>query len=225
MSLPELSWSARGVVAGYGDAPVLDGVGIEIRGGETVGLAGPSGCGKTTLGRVLALLHRPDAGTVEIDGAAVPGFRHRAPRELRTRIGVVFQQPRLAVDPRMTLRATIAEPLRAGGLPPEIGALADRVGLTADLLGRRPHEVSDGQLQRACLARALALRPAYLLCDEMTTMLDASTTAALVGVIREYQADTECAVLAVSHDDGLLGRWSDRVVLMHVDGRSDSVAA
>ncbi|MGD9529991.1 ABC transporter ATP-binding protein [Pseudonocardia sp.] len=225
MSSPDLIWAARDVVAGYGSAPVLEGVGIEVRGGETVGLAGPSGCGKTTLGRVLALLHRPDAGTVEIDGAPVPGFRHRASRGLRTRVGMVFQQPRLAIDPRMTLRATIAEPLRANRLPVQVAEIAERVGLTPDLLGRRPHEVSDGQLQRAGLARALVLRPAYLLCDEMTTMLDASTTATLVGVIREYQADTGCAVLAVSHDGVLLGRWADRIVQMHMNGRSDSVAA
>lgn len=220
-----LSWTAREIVAGYGGPPVLDGVSLTVAGGETVGLAGPSGCGKTTLGRVLALLHRPDAGVVEIDGTPVPGFRHGAPRALRTRIGAVFQQPRLAVDPRMTLRATIAEPLRAHGSPPRVPELAERVGLTPDLLGRRPHEVSDGQLQRASLARALALDPAYLLCDEMTTMLDASTTAALVGVIREYQADTGCAVLAVSHDTVLLDRWADRTVQMQPHSNSDTVAA
>ena len=90
--------------------------------------------------------------------------------------------------------------------------LAGLVMLTDDLLDRRPHEVSDGQLQRACLARALALRPRYLICDEMTTMLDASTTAALVGVIRAYQAETGAGVLAISHDNTLLARWADDTV-------------
>lgn len=92
--------------------------------------------------------------------------------------------------------------------------LAELVGLTTDLLGRRPHEVSDGQLQRACLARALALRPDYLACDEMTTMLDASTAAALVAVITTYQDETNAGVLATSHDTALLSRWADRTILL-----------
>ncbi|MGI8814255.1 MAG: ABC transporter ATP-binding protein [Pseudonocardia sp.] len=210
------SWSAEGVAAGYRPSvPVVAGIDLKVHAGETVGLAGPSGCGKSTLARVLGLLHRPATGTVRVDGRVVTGFRHRAPRELRTRIGVVFQQPRLSVDPRMTLRRVIAEPLRAArseGVTERVEELADLVGLTPDLLGRRPHEVSDGQLQRACVARALALRPGYLACDEMTTMLDASTTAALVALIRDYQHEHDAGVLAISHDPVLLDRWADRVV-------------
>ncbi|WP_233160586.1 ABC transporter ATP-binding protein [Actinophytocola xanthii] len=161
---------------------------------------------------MLALLHMPFAGTAHLDGQQVTRFRHRAPRALRTRIGVLFQQPRLSVDPRMTLRGAIAEPLRAGGRPDRVDELAELVMLTPDLLARRPHEVSDGQLQRACLARALAPRPAYLVCDEMTTMLDASTTAALVTAIRDYQRATRAGVIAISHDTALLDRWADETV-------------
>lgn len=216
------TWAAEGVVAGYDrHRPVLRGIDVEVRAGETVGLAGPSGCGKSTLARVLGLLHRPSAGGVRIDGRPVPGFGHRAPRELRTRIGVVFQQPRLSVDPRMTLRGAVAEPLRAARAPDvmaRVDELATLVGLTPDLLGRRPHEVSDGQLQRACLARALALRPGHLLCDEMTTMLDASTAAALVAVIDDYQRWEGAGVLAISHDTVLLQRWADRVLHMTPTG-------
>ncbi|SEQ87617.1 peptide/nickel transport system ATP-binding protein [Lentzea xinjiangensis] len=193
------------ITAGYRSA-VISGVSLTVRPGRTVGLAGPSGSGKSTLARVLALLHKPFSGTVEIDGETVTGFRFKAAQ--RTRIGVLFQQPRLSVDPRFTLRQAIAEPLGHQ----EVGELADLVMLTGDLLDRRPHEVSDGQLQRACLARALALNPRYLICDEMTTMLDASTTAALVGVIRAYQARTNAGVLAISHDATLLDRWADETV-------------
>jgi len=203
--------TAEGITAGY-QHPVITDVSLAVHSGQTVGLAGPSGSGKSTLARVLALLHRPFAGTVHLDGQPVTRYRHRAPRELRTRVGVLFQQPRLSVDPRLTLRATIAEPLRANGEPDRVGELADLVMLTQDLLARRPHEVSDGQLQRACLARALALNPAYLICDEMTTMLDASTTAALVAVIRDYQQRTGAGVLAISHDATLLNRWADETV-------------
>lgn len=193
-----------GITAGY-QAPVVTDVSLTIHPGQTVGLAGPSGSGKSTVARVLALLHKPFAGTVEIDGETVTGFRFKARQ--RTKIGVLFQQPRMSVDPRFTLRQAIAEP---GG--DRVGELADLVMLTDDLLGRRPHEVSDGQLQRACLARALALNPRYLICDEMTTMLDASTTAALVGVIRAYQRESGAGVLAISHDATLLTRWADETV-------------
>ncbi|MEV0124039.1 ATP-binding cassette domain-containing protein [Streptomyces sp. NPDC050703] len=205
----------RSITAGYDRAaPVMRGVDLTIAAGASVGLLGPSGCGKSTLARVAALLHRPDAGQVVIDGEAARGWRHRAPREQRTAFGVVFQQPRLSADPRLTLTDLIAEPLRAVGRAPEsageVPALAARVGLGKDLIGRRPHEVSDGQLQRACLARALILRPRWLICDEMTAMLDASTTAALVHVVEEYRAEHGAGLLAVGHDRVLLERWCDR---------------
>lgn len=203
------------ITAGYDrHAPVVRGAHLTLRPGESLGLLGPSGCGKSTLARVAALLHRPDRGTVALDGRTVTGFRHRAPRHLRVTVGVVFQQPRLSADPRLRLRELVAEPLRATGRRKEVeervAELARRVGLGPDLLTRRPHEVSDGQLQRACLARALVLRPRWLVCDEMTAMLDASTTAALVRVVEEYRAETGAGLLAVGHDPVLLERWCDR---------------
>ncbi|MGI5479143.1 ABC transporter ATP-binding protein [Streptomyces lavendofoliae] len=203
------------ITAGYDPrAPVFHGASLTIAPGEAVGLLGPSGCGKSTLARVAALLHRPDAGRVVVDGTEVRRWRHRAPRELRTAIGVVFQQPRMSADPRLRLRDLIAEPLRATGrgdlAAGRVAELAEAVGLTDDLLGRRPHEVSDGQLQRACLARALVLRPRWLVCDEMTAMLDASTTAALVAVVEAYRRERGAGLLAVGHDRVLLERWCDR---------------
>ncbi|MEV5080064.1 ATP-binding cassette domain-containing protein [Streptomyces sp. NPDC056159] len=207
----------RAITAGYDRRnPAVRDVSLAVAPGEAVGLLGPSGCGKSTLARVAALLHRPDSGTVLLDGESVRGWRHRAPRPQRTAFGVVFQQPRLSADPRLTLTDLIAEPLRATGRRAEVRErvteLAGRVGLTPDLLGRRPHEVSDGQLQRACLARALVLRPRWLICDEMTAMLDASTTAALVAVVEDYRAATGAGLLAVGHDRTLLHRWCDRTV-------------
>ncbi|GLZ01574.1 dipeptide/oligopeptide/nickel ABC transporter ATP-binding protein [Actinoplanes sp. NBRC 103695] len=208
-----MSLTAHGVSAGYRGQQVLHDVTITIEPGETVGLRGPSGSGKSTLVRVLALLHRPDAGHVTLDGTQIDDIRHRVPSSRRTQIGVLFQSPRAASDPRLTLTDIIAEPLRATRQPHEqrVAELADRVGLTADLLGRRPHAVSDGQLQRACLARALVHRPAYLLCDEATTMLDASTQAHVAAVITDEQHQREMGVLLVSHDTTLLTRWADRV--------------
>ncbi|WP_431882410.1 ABC transporter ATP-binding protein [Micromonospora gifhornensis] len=205
------------VSASYGRQRVLDGVDLQIAAGETVGLRGPSGSGKSTLARLLALLHRPDSGHVSIDGTAVIGTRHQVPVAVRTRVAILFQSPRAATDPRLTLADIIAEPLRAIGTPPEqvrqrTAELADTVGLTADLMTRRPHAVSDGQLQRACLARSLVHRPAYLLCDEATAMLDASTQAHVAAVIGEFQRRHAAGVLVISHDSALLARWADRVV-------------
>ncbi|MET7957443.1 ATP-binding cassette domain-containing protein [Streptomyces sp. NPDC005317] len=207
----------QAITAGYDrKAPVVRDVTLSVAPGEGVGLLGPSGCGKSTLARVAALLHRPDAGTLLLDGDPVRRWRHRAPCAQRTAIGVVFQQPRLSADPRLRLTDLIAEPLRATGRRDEVrervAELAPSVGLTPDLLDRRPHEVSDGQLQRACLARALLLRPRWLICDEMTAMLDASTTAALVAAVEEYRSATGAGLLAVGHDQVLLGRWCDRTV-------------
>ncbi len=210
--------SGRDLEVGYRRGlPVLEGLDITVAPGEVVGLAGPSGCGKSTVARVLAMLLAPWRGHLELDGEPVTRFRHAAPRRQRTAVGLLFQQPRLAVDPRLRLREIIAEPLVAAGRRREaagrVAALVEQVGLTGELLVRRPHEVSDGQLQRVCLARALALEPRYLICDEMTAMVDASSTAALVCTVRD-RVQLGAGVLAISHDEALLGVWADRVVRM-----------
>ena len=213
-----MSLDGRTLTGGWrrGHAVVRD-LDITVPRGRVVGVAGPSGCGKSTLVRMLALLHQPWAGHVAVDGATTPRTRFSAPAALRRRLGVVFQQPRAAADPRPTLDDLVVEPLRAAGerdpgvLRARADELAERVGLTAELRGRRPHEVSDGQLQRACVARALAPAPGYLLCDEMTAMLDASTTAALVSVIRA-EVERGLGVLTVSHDEPLLAAWADEVL-------------
>ncbi|MFD9942939.1 ABC transporter ATP-binding protein [Nonomuraea sp. NPDC059023] len=201
---------AHEITVRYGRRTVLDRVSFDLPPGEVVGLGGPSGCGKSTLARVLAMMLRPAGGALSVDGTPVRGWRQRAPRELRTRVALLYQQPRLAVDPKLRLREIVAEPLAAMGRTDEsrVSALAAEVGLTGDLLTRRPHEVSDGQLQRACLARALTLDPGYLICDEMTTMLDASTQAHLVAVVNAYRDRTGAGVLAISHDEVLLDRWA-----------------
>ncbi|MEU0155854.1 ABC transporter ATP-binding protein [Micromonospora fulviviridis] len=209
--------AAHQVTVSYGRQRVLDRVDLHIAPGETVGLRGPSGSGKSTLARVLALLHPPDSGHVTLDGLPVAGVRHRLPAALRTRVAILFQSPRAATDPRLSLAETIAEPLCATGTPRDQTAartaeMADLVGLTADLLTRRPHAVSDGQLQRACLARALTHRPDYLLCDEATAMLDASTQAHVAAVITDYQRQHCAGVLLITHDPALMTRWATRVV-------------
>ncbi|MFC7640965.1 ABC transporter ATP-binding protein [Streptosporangium lutulentum] len=212
---------ASAITVRYGGHTALDEASLTITPGEVTGLAGPSGCGKSTLARVMALMLRPASGTLTVDGTAVTRWRQRAARDLRIRVALIYQQPRLAVDPRLTLAEVIGEPLVANGQPDEgrVVELARETGLTDELLTRWPHEVSDGQLQRACVARALTLEPRYLICDEMTTMLDASTQAHLVGVVNAYRERTGAGVLAISHDPILLDRWADEIVGFAGDGR------
>ncbi len=218
-----LALRARGIEAGYDGHVVLRGVDVAVPAGRIVGLYGPSAGGKTTLGRVMAGLLRPSAGEVLIDGARINARRGR----LSSRVAMVFQSPRRSCSPRLTLAQIIAEPLtvrtrRAGHrrvdghthtdrtLDHAVHDLAAEVGLTPDLLTRLPAQVSDGQLQRAALARALAQDPAYLICDEATAMLDAVTTAVIAALVRR-RAELGLGVLAISHDTALLTAWADEV--------------
>ena len=199
--------SAVNVGFSYGGRAVLANVNLVIPAGSQVGLTGPSGSGKTTLARILAGLTVPSAGSVSCNGAAVRAAGNGS-------IAMLFQSPRRSCSPRMTLRSVIAEgmsgirrSMRRKDVDTGVRQVAERVQLTADLLDRYPHEVSDGQLQRACLARALAAGPDYLICDEATAMLDAATTAAVVRVIGEEVAARDLGVLALSHDQRLLEAW------------------
>lgn len=210
-----MSLQTHRITAGHhGGEPVLTDVSLTVPAGSITGLTGASGSGKTTLARVLAGLHTPQHGHITLDdkplSVAVPGT-----------VAMLFQSPRQAVTARWTLCRIITEPLRTRrGRADTVHAAVQRVGLTDDLLDRRPHEVSDGQLQRACLARALVQRPRYLICDEMTAMLDPATAAALTAIITE-ETRRGLGVLAISHQHALLATWTDHThVLMgqHVAG-------
>lgn len=198
-----------------GRVVAVDGVSLALEPGARLGLVGPSGSGKSTLAQVMAMLLAPDSGSLTIDGDRVDVWGVRCSRELRHRVQLVFQAPRMAVDPRLRVGDAILEPLAASGILPaaaqERAALlqhwAGRVGLTGDLLERFPHEVSEGQLQRACLARALVVRPRYLVCDELSSMLDVSTQAALLQAIASIQDEQQLGVLLITHDRVLADRW------------------
>ncbi|MGH3941813.1 MAG: ABC transporter ATP-binding protein [Pseudonocardiaceae bacterium] len=203
-----------------GPISVLDGVTLSVTPGTRLGLVGPSGCGKSTLAAVLALLLAPDSGRVVLDDAPVAGYGLAVPKQVRRRVQLVWQSPRQAADPRLTLQQTILEPLAIHReLPPSAAeqeeltlGWATRLGLTPDLLRRYPHEVSDGQLQRACLARALILRPGYLLCDEPTSMLDVSTQAALLAAVAQEQERSALGVLLITHDLAVARHWCSEVI-------------
>ncbi|HWV77236.1 MAG TPA: ATP-binding cassette domain-containing protein [Isoptericola sp.] len=196
---------------------VLDRVRLAVAPGAVVGLTGPSGAGKSSLGRILVGLQPAQEGTVLVDRASVPTRRGR----MTGVVGLLHQSPRAATSPRLTLGAIVAEPLprRERGTRGGRTRVADaalRVGLTPDLLGRLPAQVSDGQLQRACLARALLAAPRYLVADEPTAMLDAATTAAVAQVLRELAA-AGTGVLLVSHDHPLVDALADERVLLRGD--------
>ncbi|MGH3917169.1 MAG: ABC transporter ATP-binding protein [Pseudonocardiaceae bacterium] len=216
---------ANRVSRGYGHGQtrieVLRQVSMDLRPGERVALRGPSGSGKSTLARALALLERPDAGHVELDGEPVHHAGLRLARTVRQRVALLWQSPRTAADPRLTLAQLVAEPLCSGGRrrrppPGELAAAValrcEQVGLTGELRERYPHEVSEGQLQRACLARALIARPRYLICDEPTSMLDVSTQAALLETVAEEQRGQDLGVLLITQDQTLAAHWCDRTI-------------
>lgn len=200
-----MSLDAVEITAGYPGTPdVQQKRSISIPAGSLVGLAGASGTGKTTMARVLALLSQPTAGFVRVDGTVVRGAGYSVAPQLRRQVAMLFQAPRSAVDPRMTLRAIIEQPAAIARRTVDVHGIADRVGLTPDLLSRRPRQVSDGQLQRACIARALVQQPRYLICDEATSMLDAATTASLARLVLHEADAAGMGVLMISHDTELL---------------------
>ena len=189
---------ARGVAVSFHGRPVLDRVDIHAPGGQITGVTGPSGCGKTTLLRILAGLRRPDAGKVTYNGAAAPG-----PGE----VAMLAQHPRQVCNPRWRLADIVAEPVRIRRESAGVDSLAERVGLDRALLDRYPGQVSDGQLQRACLARVLAQQARFVLCDEPTAMLDPIAAGDVAAQLRDLAAAGAVVVL-VSHDPQLVAAVS-----------------
>ena len=181
------------------DRPVLRGVDISIQSGEIVGLVGPSGFGKSTLCRILAGYEKPHEGQVLLDGAPLPasGFHP---------VQLVFQHPEKAVNPRWRMSRTLAE----SGAPDE--SLLGQLGIQQEWLGRFPNELSGGELQRFCVARALNPQTRFLLADEMTAMLDAITQAQIWQVVKEVARREDMGVLVISHEKNLIHRLCTRVV-------------
>lgn len=209
LELRGISFSHPG--ANLDSGRLLDGLSLRVAAGEIVGLGAPSGAGKSTLLRVAALMTPANAGSVIIHEQEY-GPGSPVPRHIRRSLGVVLQSPRAAADPRLRLGALICAPLsfRDGSLRPrpqryerELAELAEWVQLDPALLWRYPHQVSDGQLQRAMLARALALEPDVLICDEPTAQLDPGTTSSIMGLLAD-RAASGAAVLIASHDGAAL---------------------
>lgn len=201
----------------------VDGVGFTLHPGRTVGLVGESGSGKSTVARLVLGLERPDAGRVLLDGEPWSERPERERRPHRARIQAVFQDPLSSFDPRHTVRRVLADSLRLRGLrgaaaDGEAAALLGRVGLDAELLGRRPLRLSGGQRQRVAIARALATRPEVIVCDEPVSALDVSVQAQVLDLLVDLQRELGVAYLFISHDLGVIRHLSDDVLVMK-DGR------
>jgi oligopeptide/dipeptide ABC transporter ATP-binding protein len=209
---------APGVAAGLIRA--VDGVSFAVRRGETLGLVGESGSGKTTIARLLLRFEEPTSGTVTFDGQDWLALSGRALRRRRRDMQVVFQDPQTSLNPRMRLGDQIAEPLLVQKLaarrerPARVAALLADVGLPAAVAGRFPSELSGGQRQRIAIARALATRPKFLVCDEPVSALDVSVAAQIVNLFLDLREKTGLACLFIAHDLGVVARVSDRIAVM-----------
>ncbi|GAA2998681.1 ATP-binding cassette domain-containing protein [Microbacterium aurantiacum] len=198
----------------------LKGVSIDIRPGETVGLVGESGSGKTTLGRALLGLAPVTSGSVAYDGRDIGNLSRSARRDLSSEIQVVFQDPYSSLNPSMTIEQILAEPLTAGGTAAReakarVKDLLDRVGLPDGARTRLPREFSGGQRQRIAIARALALDPKLIVCDEPVSALDLSTQARVLDLFIEIQERTGVAYLFITHDLAVVRHISHRVAVMY----------
>jgi len=200
----------------------VDDVALRIEAGETLGLVGESGCGKSTLGRLLIRLIEPSSGAILFDGKDISDLAGKALRDQRRAMQIIFQDPFGALNPRMTVEDIVAEPLlihgaRAGATTRQaVTQMLDLVGLPERARDRYPHEFSGGQRQRIGIARALVLRPRFVVCDEPVSALDVSVQAQIVNLLQDLQAELGLTYLFIAHDLGVVKHISTRVAVMYL---------
>src|SRR5215211_1319304 len=204
------------------DVKAVDGLSFFIRRGETLGLVGESGCGKSTTGRAILQLYRPTAGTVQFDGTDLTKIKGGDLRRFRRRMQMIFQDPYASLNPRMSVGSIIAEPLAIHNLAKgkarkeRVQELLTVVGLNPYYANRYPHEFSGGQRQRIGIARALAVEPDFIVCDEPVSALDVSIQAQIINLLEELQEQFGLTYLVVAHDLAVVRHISDRIAVMYL---------
>jgi peptide/nickel transport system ATP-binding protein len=200
----------------------VDGVDLAIREGETLGLVGESGCGKSTLGRTLLQLEEPTAGSVRYDGRDLTALSSREMRDYRRDLQFIFQNPFSSLNPRLTISDIVGEALDIHGLAAgrdrqeRVEELLETVGMSKRHAGRYPHEFSGGQRQRIGIARALAVDPAFIVCDEPVSALDVSVQAQILNLLEDLQAEFGLSYLFIAHDLSVVRHIADRVAVMYL---------